>query len=64
MDEGRIILNLPLIQAPKSYIDYVIVHELCHFKEHHHGRAFYAMLDRVMPDWRDRRAALHQVELT
>lgn len=48
---GRIILNLKLIQAPKDLIDYVILHELCHLKEHNHSPAFYALLDKVLPGW-------------
>jgi predicted metal-dependent hydrolase len=61
--EGKIILNLKLIQVPKIYIDYVVVHELCHLKEHHHGRRFYDLLDRVMPDWRLKREKLNQFEV-
>ncbi len=45
--------------AFSACIDYVIVHELCHLKEHHHGPAFVARLDRIMPDWRDRRERLN-----
>jgi predicted metal-dependent hydrolase len=37
--EGHLILNLKLIQVPKPYIDYFILHELCHLKEHLHGPA-------------------------
>ena len=61
--EGKIILNLKLIQVPKTYIDYVVMHELCHLKEHHHSRRFYELLDRVMPDWRERRARLNMFEI-
>lgn len=61
---GRITLNLRLIQAPKHLLDYVLLHELCHLKELNHSAAFYALLDRVLPDWRDRRHALNQLELT
>jgi hypothetical protein len=61
--EGKIMLNLALIQAPKPYIDYVIVHELCHLKEHHHGPAFYRLLDRAMPNWQQRREALNRFEV-
>ncbi|NLF77128.1 MAG: M48 family metallopeptidase [Chloroflexi bacterium] len=56
---GKITLNLKLIQLPRECIDYVIVHELCHLKEHNHSTAFYALLDRVMPDWRERRHKLN-----
>ena len=48
--EGKIIVNLKLIQAPKLYIDYVVMQELCHLKEYHHSRRFDELLDRVMPD--------------
>ncbi|MCB0035770.1 MAG: M48 family metallopeptidase, partial [Anaerolineales bacterium] len=61
--EGKILLNLDLIQVPKKYIDYVIVHELCHLKEHHHGTEFYALLDKVLPDWRERRERLNEFEV-
>jgi len=62
--EGRITLNLKLIQVPKPYIDYVILHELCHMKEHHHGAAFYALLGKVLPDWGERREGLNLQELS
>ena len=57
---GRIVLNRRLIEAPVDAIDYVITHELCHTTEPHHGEAFYRLLDRVMPDWRQRKARLEQ----
>lgn len=61
--DGKILLNLKLMQVPKRYLDYVIVHELCHLKEHHHGANFYRLLDRVMPDWETRRAELNAMEV-
>lgn len=56
---GTILLNLKLIQARKALIEYVIVHELCHLKEHNHNQAYYQLLDRVMPDWQERRDELN-----
>jgi len=60
---GGITLNLKLIQARKALIDYVIVHELCHLQEHNHSRAYYQLLDRVMPDWQARRDELNLVKV-
>jgi len=60
---GKILLNLKLIQVPKEYIDYVIMHELCHLKEHNHSSRFYTLLDRVMPNWRELRRQLNQIEV-
>lgn len=55
---GRLTLNPMLIKAPPDCIDYVLLHELCHFKEHNHGRQFYALLNRHMSDWEERKRRL------
>ena len=62
--EGKIILNLRLIQVPKEYIGYVVMHELCHLKEHNHSQRFYELLNRVMPDWRAKREILNALEVS
>ena len=59
---GRILLNPHLVLAPTACIDYVVVHELCHLRHPHHGREFYDLLDRVMPDWEERKARLELVQ--
>jgi predicted metal-dependent hydrolase len=59
---GKITLNIKLIQVPKAYIDYVIFHELCHLQEPNHSQRYYELLDRVLPDWRDRREKLNAFE--
>lgn len=58
---GRLILNRRLVHAPIDAIDYVITHELCHIAEPHHGPAFFALLDRTLPDWRKRKDRLERV---
>jgi predicted metal-dependent hydrolase len=60
---GIITLNVRLMQVPKLYIDYVVVHELCHLVEHNHNKRFYTLLDQMMPDWRERRQALNELAL-
>jgi len=59
---GAISLNLKLIQVPKTCIDYVIIHELCHLIEHNHSGRFYRLLDRMLPDWAERRRRLNELE--
>lgn len=49
-----------LMQYPEEAVDYVVVHELAHIKEKNHGRAFYALVERYLPDWRERRALLKE----
>ncbi len=59
---NKMTLNLKLVQAPLGLIDYVILHELCHFVEPNHSSRYYQVLERVLPDWRARRAALNAFE--
>lgn len=49
-----------LMLHPKEQIDYVIVHELAHIKEHNHSPAFYKIIARYMPDYKDRIKALRR----
>lgn len=55
---GRLTLNPQLIKAPRECIDYVLLHELCHLKEHNHSSKFYRLLDRYLPQWRQKKQRL------
>ncbi|HOO78603.1 MAG TPA: SprT family zinc-dependent metalloprotease [bacterium] len=56
--DGRIAVNLRLIQLPPFCFEYVIAHEACHLVHLHHGPGFYALLERLQPDWPARRDRL------
>jgi hypothetical protein len=56
--QGYITLNVALARCPEELRDYVALHELAHFLHHDHGAGFYAVMDRLMPDWRQRRKRL------
>ncbi|MEQ8287868.1 SprT family zinc-dependent metalloprotease [Thalassospira sp.] len=49
---GEITLNPALVKAPRDCIDYVLTHELCHLREHHHGLEFYQLLASRLPNWK------------
>ena len=59
-DSKTILLNTELIKAPKHCIDYVVLHELIHFKYNDHSDNFYKMLYSLMPDWKQRKAILDE----
>jgi len=56
--KGVIKLNTHLVKAPLQLVDAVIAHELCHLREMNHGRAFYALLQDLNPNWREDRRRL------
>ena len=47
-----------LMNCPEEAVDLVVVHELCHIREKNHGPRFYALLERYLPDWRERKKQL------
>jgi predicted metal-dependent hydrolase len=57
--DGIITLNPLLLRAPSRCVDYVIVHEVCHLREHNHGQRFYALQEQLFPDWQKARRHLH-----
>ncbi|NDE91161.1 MAG: M48 family peptidase [Alphaproteobacteria bacterium] len=52
-------LNTELLKYAPHYLEYVVVHELCHFFERGHGPAFKKVMDRYLPNWRELRAELN-----
>lgn len=51
LSSKKIVLNHKLIQASKECIDYVLVHELCHFTYRNHSADFWKLLDKKSPHW-------------
>jgi predicted metal-dependent hydrolase len=62
-DARRIWLNLELAKKPVQCLEYIIVHELVHLLERHHNDSFNALMNKVMPQWRTRRAELNAAPL-
>ncbi|MDO4337235.1 MAG: M48 family metallopeptidase [Eubacteriales bacterium] len=58
--KGNLNFNCLLMLAPPEVMDYVVVHELCHRKEMNHSRAFWAEVEKILPDYRIRRQWLKE----
>jgi predicted metal-dependent hydrolase len=54
------------MMAPTKIIDYIVVHELCHMHYRDHSDSFWNEVDKVMPDYRERKEWLriHGASLT
>lgn len=57
---GNLSFSVRLLFAPTEVLDYVIIHELAHLRERNHSASFWALVERAMPDYRDREAWLRR----
>lgn len=53
-NSGNINLSTRLLLAPEEVMDYVIVHELSHFKEMNHSARFWNIVAEVMPNYKQK----------
>lgn len=55
-------LNWHLVFAPKTVLEYAVVHELCHLRHRNHDRSFWGVVGSILPDWENRKAWLDRNE--
>ena len=60
VNKGIITLNRKLLMKPRECIEYVVVHELCHFIHPNHSKQFYGFMEQFMPDWKERKRRLNE----
>ncbi len=58
-DTATLTFNSRLAFYPIPCIEYVVMHEFCHFLCPDHSDAFYNALEKRMPDWEKRKALLN-----
>ncbi|CAG0998145.1 hypothetical protein RHDC4_02981 [Rhodocyclaceae bacterium] len=56
--DGRLSFHWKCMMAPPCVIDYIVVHELCHLHRREHDEFFWNELDKVLPDYAERKAWL------
>lgn len=60
----RVCFSIRALALPERCLEYVVVHELAHLVEHNHSARFYAVVERALPDWRERTAEIREFERT
>lgn len=58
---GNIALNWRVVLLPPNLLDYIVVHELCHILELNHSKAFWSLVETILPDWKATRKHLKQL---
>lgn len=53
--KGNLNFNWRIVMAPSDIIDYIVVHELCHLIHMNHSRDYWQLVEKYIPDYRDRR---------
>jgi predicted metal-dependent hydrolase len=52
---GNLAFHWKCMMAPPKVIDYIVVHELCHMRHLDHSDAFWNEVDKLIPDYLERK---------
>ncbi len=55
LKNGDLHFHWKCLMAPLTVIDYIVAHELCHIHHRDHSDAFWNEVDKVMPNYRERK---------
>ncbi|MHB8651625.1 MAG: M48 family metallopeptidase [Minisyncoccota bacterium] len=56
-------LNYKIVFLPQKHQDYIIVHEMCHLKEFNHSKSFWALVEKILPNYLDIKKELRNHDL-
>lgn len=50
--KGNLNFNYRIVHLPEKYLDYIIVHELCHLEQFNHSKNFWELVGQAIPDYK------------
>ncbi len=56
-------LSLYLLHYDVKCIEYIVVHELAHFKHQNHGKEFHRLVESKIPDWKEYNVLLRNPDI-
>ncbi|MBU2637832.1 MAG: M48 family metallopeptidase [Nanoarchaeota archaeon] len=58
--QGNINISTRILFAPDDVLEYVCIHELAHLREHNHSESFWHLVEKAMPDYKEKIAWLKE----
>jgi len=58
---NNISLNLNLVHLDKKFLEYVVIHEICHLKEKNHSNKFWDLVNKFSHDYKEIRMELKKI---
>jgi predicted metal-dependent hydrolase len=50
--KGNLNFNYRIVHLPEKYLNYIIVHELCHLQEFNHSKRFWDLVAEMIPEYK------------
>jgi predicted metal-dependent hydrolase len=57
---GTLSFHYRILKLPPALQDYLLTHELCHLAQMNHGKRFWELIARTLPEYQSLRVALRQ----
>ncbi|WP_321282335.1 SprT family zinc-dependent metalloprotease [Marinifilum fragile] len=64
IEKKKILINLELAKKPERCLEYIIVHEMIHFKERLHNERFLYYMDTYFPNWKQLKKELNNLPVS
>ncbi len=61
-EDGKITIAPELMQYKREVIEYVVAHEFCHLKYKTHGKRFYQIIEKYIPEYRKYEREIQEFE--
>ena len=61
-EDGKITIDPELMQYKREVIEYVVAHEFCHLKYKTHGKRFYQIIEKYIPEYRKYEREIQEFE--
>lgn len=62
--KGNLNFHYKIAFMPEKFLDYVVVHELCHLKEFNHSKNFWALVKESLPNYLDIKKEFRKYQLS